>query len=309
MKQPLLFFLFIFSASVFLGQQVVPMSKTDDLYNKHLLRYKINNLKAKKDILSETEVTESSTLRRELDSLEEKVFIYGFGSSDAVSQGNITANGGFSFGAQMHPWDRFFLSIGIGGTVVKKEKQDSVNINSIFFPDNASSVVYGHYEVSISSICHFYKYKKKTPTINDNFSDDFIAYCEGSFQNRNIEARDSTITNFGIYNLSAGLKYRWTYIPNPKNKFCFDMGLAFGYIEIAKQSEKDFKSLVDPDIKTQQKVPTIYRGLNYIASIQYNDLIIYARIFNQLSVNGQLSDEHKIYFSTGIKVTGNLFSF
>jgi hypothetical protein len=285
------------------------MNKTDDLYKKYLLRYNINKLKDKKELLNESEILESKNLTHTLDSLEEKVFIYGFGSSDAVSQGNVTANGGFSFGAQMHNWDRLFLSIGIGGTVIKKEKQDSVNINSIFFPDNASSVVYAHYEASISSLFRIKKYRTKAPSITDNFSDDFIVFCEGSVQNRNIEAYDSTITNFGIFNISSGVKYRWTYIPNPKNKFSFDLGVAFGYIEIAKQSKKDFKSLVDPDITTQQKVPTIYRGLNCIASIQYNDLIIYARIFNQLSVNGQLSDERNIYFSTGIKVTGKMFSF
>lgn len=309
-----LFIIFnLLAAQIILAQQVIPMNKSKNIYNRYLLRHEINSLKKLQDTLTLTEDQSKSLLssKEKLDSSEEKVFIYGFGATDAVTMGNISANGGFSFGAQPHMWDRLFLSIGIGGNVIKKEKQDSVNINSIFFPDNASSVIYAHYEASASTLYHLNRYNKKgkKPSINDNYSDDFLLFFEGSLQNRNIEAKDSTIHNFGIYNLSGGVKYRWTYDVKGKDKFSFDLGIGYAYTEIALQSQKNFQSIMDPDLTQAKKIPTIYRGINCIATVQYNDLIIYARLFSPISVNGAVSYQHNIYFSTGVKITGTFFSF
>jgi len=309
----LLFAAFLFLITGGFAQQVIPMDKYDDLYKRNVLRHKIYSLKnsAKSTALTTDQQGELQNAVDSLRASEDKVFIYGYGASDAVSLGNVTASGGFSFGAQLHPWDRFFLSVGIGGNVVKKEKQDSVNINSIFFPDNASSVVNGHYELSVTNACRLWKYKnnKSAPTAGDNLSDDLILFVEGSLQNRNIEAVDSSVHNFGIFNLATGIKYRWMYDNKGKNKFCFDIAAAYGYIEIAQQSKKSFQTLVEPDVTAKPNVPTIYRGLNFIATVQYNDLIIYARIFTPVSVNGAVAYEHNTFFSTGIKVTGTFFSF
>ncbi len=310
MKQILILIFGCCMVKISFAQQVIPMNKSKNLFNRYLLRHEIYKLK-KMPTLTDAEDLKLSEAKDKLDSLEDKVFIYGFGASDAVSSDNVTANGGFSFGAQPHLWDRIFLSVGIGGNVVKKEKQDSVNINSIFFPDNASSVVYAYYEISLTTFCKLYRYTKneKKPRVNDNFRDDILVFGEGALQNKNIEAIDSTIHNFSIYNISVGLKYRWTYDDKEKNKFCFDIGLGYGYTEISAQSKKSFQSLVDPDLGQLQKLPTIYRGINCIASVQYNDLIIYARLFNPVSVNGALVYQKNVYFSTGVKITGTFLSF
>ncbi len=289
------------------------MEKQGNLYRRNVYRHQIYKIRhdQSKGIFSDKAETDITNAKLGLDSLEDKVFIYGFGSSDAVSMDNVTANGGLAFGANLHPWDRLFLSVGIGGNIVKKEKKDSVNINSIFFPDNASSVVYVHYELSITNAITMwkYKYKDKKPSVGDNLNDDLLFFTEASLQNRNIEGNDSLIHNFGIYNISAGLKYRWSYLKDEKNKFCFDVAAGFGYLEISKQSEKIFQAIVDPAPTTKANLPTIYRGINLAGTIQYNDLIVYVRLFNPISVNGALTYQHNIYFSTGVKVTGKFFSF
>jgi hypothetical protein len=162
MKKCLLALLFV-AAQLSFSQQIVPMSKTKSLQRRFILKNQIHHLNVIKDTVGLTEIISDSLslLTHRLDSIEDKVFIYGFGSSDAVGAEGVTANGGFSFGVQPHMWDRLFLSIGIGAKVVRNEKQDSVKINSIFFPDVASSVAYAHYEFSISTLYRLHKYNLK----------------------------------------------------------------------------------------------------------------------------------------------------
>jgi hypothetical protein len=313
-KRTLLLLCLFCTALTIQAQQIIQIKKSLENFNeinslKHQIRkfkqiLSFENITKDKNLINDS-LIDAQILYDSITNLQERIYVYGFGSSDAVSLNSVTANGGFSFSARLHTWDFISLSVGIGGNVVKKEKEDSVNIESIFFPDNASSIINAHYEFSFRDIYH--EYMKINKNININTYDDFLIFCEGSLQNRNIEAKDSTIHNFGIYNWSAGIKYRWNYEKND-SKFRFDAGIGYGNVSIAPQSKENFETIITPSTTTKP-ASTIFRGINFLISINYNDLIIYARLFDPLSVNNATTYKDHIFFSTGIKVTGKFFSF
>ena len=309
-------FFFFIVANNLCSQQIIPVNKSENVYITRGIKKDIKHLKKDIKPLKKIKTLNSDTLiliekkNEQIQAFQKKfslvdkesiVHIYGFGSSDAVNLSGITSNGGFSFGANIGSYTRVFLSIGIGADLVKSEKQDSVRVNSIFFPDNARSIINGHYERCVWSSRLELEQKQE-----------LLAFAEGSFQDRNIEGNDSVVHNFKIFNFSLGLKYRWAY-KKENNRFVIDAGLGLNYIEIAKQSKQSFESLISSPLAQDNHVPTIFRGINGLFSIQYNDVNIYARGFFPVSKSinylTSANDQHELFFSVGAKVMGSFFSF
>ena len=243
----------------------------------------------------------------------DKVFIFGVGSTDALNLDKLTAAGGLSVALKPSQRITTFLSFNYGGTVLKKEKSDSVQLSSLYFPDIASSAFTGSIEYVVAG----FRSKKMDKTYKDkkyieflrSFSDtatnQLAINIEGSIQARNIE-KDTLTYNLNIANINAGLKYRWTYQSITNNSAIFTIGACYNGVFINENSKKNFNALfIDdaaPAVSLQNFDGTIH-GWSLLTSVQLNKVIVYFRTFDDFDRPDGLA------FSVGLKATGTFFSF
>jgi hypothetical protein len=284
-----------------------------------------NNLKAQQinTIIRSTPTAPAATT-------VDKVFVFGVGNTDALNLDKLTASGGLSLALKPNQRITLFLSFNYGGTVVKKEKSDSVQLSSLYFPDIASTAFTGSFEYAFAG------FRKRAPAIaavpatattpaiaavpmigyktflqsfTDNTPDQLLFSFEGSVQGRNIQ-KDTITYNLSVANINAGLKYKFIYQPtSSSNSAVFILGVCYNGVFINANSKKSFDSLFKDENNTTassfntNNLDGSINGWSILTSVQLNKVILYFRTFDDLD------RAHDLGFSVGIKATGNFISF
>jgi hypothetical protein len=239
---------------------------------------------------------------------KDRVFIYGVGSTDALDLDKLTAAGGLSGAIKPNPRTTITLNFNYSGVISKKESSDSVKLNSLYFPDIASSAFAGSFELALTGFRKYdtaKEFKDNWNSFTDTLPNQLLFCLEGSFQERKIE-KDSLLYNLGMTNINGGLKYRWTYYGKNKNKAVFTLGALYNGVFINSNNDKTFNSLFKDETESTASLKNIDRvinGFSLLASLQLNNTIIYFRTFDDVDRSEELA------FSVGIKVTGSFFSF
>lgn len=231
----------------------------------------------------------------------DKVYLFGVGSTDALQLDKLTASGGISVAVKPSDRSTFFLAFNFGGGIIKKEKSDSVLLNSLYFPDIASTVFTGAIEYSLST----FQKKGNWKSYSVDSTHQLLACAEGSLQQRNI-IKDSATLNLNAANINIGLKYRWTYHGSNDNTAIMNIGAYYNGIFINRNNEDNFNALFNPVGNPQDGNYNFTRtinGFSTMVSMQLNSTIIYFRTYTNLDYSRDLA------FSVGIKTSGKFISF
>ncbi len=237
------------------------------------------------------------TINRHGDNKDDKVFILGNGTTDALDFDKLNASGGVSLYVKTHKHADLYLTYNFGGKVISTEKSDSIQLNSLYFPDIGTSAFAGtlDYEIPFRKLK---KIKEDEPYMQ------ILLSCEGSVQQRNIQ-NDSSIYHLSIANINYGVKYKWSYVSSDKkNNLVFTLGAMWNQIFINKNNADNFNALFNGQYnKNDYQIDRLINGLSFLASVQLNNSIIYFRTYQKNNTAADLS------FTVGIKVTGKFISF
>jgi hypothetical protein len=222
---------------------------------------------------------------------QDKIFIFGSGSTDALELDKLTASGGLNMAAKPVERLTLFLNFNFGGSVIKKEKADSVYLSSFYFPDIASTAFSGSASFSLLP------WKFKT-----NAEHQLLLGFDGSVQERNIN-RDTILFNLSLANFNVGPKYQWLYSGRNDNNAIITVGVFYNQVFINDNSQRDFNTLFNPSGSASMSMPSDLKGINGLISVQFNSALVYFRTYTDLNRGRDLS------FSLGIKAIGKFFSF
>lgn len=230
--------------------------------------------------------TEEGSMKTTSDN-DDNVFIYGVGSAESLQLESLTAAGSLSAGLKLGQGLTANVTFNFGSQAVKNEKADSVPLSLFYFPDVANTAFAGGIDYS-----HQFGESKHN----------LGAFLEGSIQRRNIE-KDSLTYEFGISNISTGLKYRWIHTKG-EHKAIFTFGFLYNYVGINRNNSDAFNTLFD-DYEVGQSAPVkrYFHGVSFLASLQLDDAIVFARTYTDVNQSGDLA------FTVGIKAAATFFSF
>jgi hypothetical protein len=232
------------------------------------------------------------------DAQKSRFFLYGTGSLDALSFSNLNAMGSLNFRMILSPRLNVNCAVNFGAKL-QQEVADSIELNSLFFPDlkNKSALINFEIEPYI-----FKEYRDEGSTIHLSKSQLFIN-LESSVQQRLINT-DSMDYNIAVSNFQLGPKYRFThYSDDHENSITWDMGIAYVGILLYKANRESFQEYVNNSFTQYNFNDKGFSGVSITSNLSLNETTFYFRSF--IDVNR--SDVYT--FTVGVKLNGLLKAF
>lgn len=218
------------------------------------------------------------------------------GSTSSDISSTLTASGKFSLTA--NPAGNFFLDVGANLLNVNpaKTKKDSVDFNSLMFPEAGNFGVYisPNYRIDISG------------TATNGFS--IVPLYEFAYRKY---AVDSPSIAFKIFNHTLGVRAQWHYKPSDANEITIGLTPYKNWFAVSAEDVKNFTGIVNDSAFRQlainNKALTV-GSFGVKLTVQYNTMLFFAD-FRKNAHTSSLADDDpfkgtvvNIGFATYIKI-------
>lgn len=225
-----------------------------------------------------------------------KVKVYGISGAEALQFEQIAAQGAISAEFLLDDHITANMAFSFGAQAIKNESADSVPLSLFYFPDIANTAFAGNIEFDL------FRKNESTWKPASKKRHHFVFGIESSVQRRNIE-KDTNVYQFGIFNVNAGPKYKWTYAGTNHNAVV-TFAIYYNQVRINRNNSDAFNTLFnDYAAPATAPIKPYFHGISFMLSAQVDKLIFFGRTYSDLS------QSHDLAVTVGIKAAADFFEF